>query len=170
MKETPGEYKRRILRFVRNRNPLEVQAATPAALSRLTRGVPQHRLRQRPAPGKWSVAEILAHLSEAELVGGYRLRMILGAPGTAIQAYDQDSWAKTGSYARRNPRESLALFTALRRANLALLRTLRPAEWKRHGMHAERGRESISQITRMFAGHDLNHLAQIKRILGRGNN
>ena len=167
MQETPQQYTKRILGYVEGRKPLKVQAATPRKIERLVKGVSRKRLAKRPAPGKWSVAEILAHLSETELVGGYRIRTILGANGTPIQAFDQDEWAKAGNYARRNAAESMALFRTLREANLALLGSLRPAQWKQYGMHAERGKESVEKIVRMFAGHDLNHLAQIKRILAK---
>lgn len=165
MQETTQEYIKRMLSYTDGENPMKVQAATPNKLAKLVRGVPRTRLTKRPAPGKWSVGEILAHLSDTELVGGYRVRTILGAPGTPIQAYDQDKWAEAGGYARRDPRESLALFSTLREANLKLLKSLRPEQWKQSGMHAERGEESIEKIVRMFAGHDRNHIQQIERIL-----
>jgi hypothetical protein len=53
----------------------------------------------------------------------------------------------------------------LRETNLALLRTLTPEQWKHYGIHSERGQETIEHVVRMFAGHDLNHIAQIERIL-----
>ena len=168
MKETPQEYTKRILGYLRAQNPIAVQRSTPARIERLTQGVRRRRLMRRPAPGKWSVAEILAHLAETELVGGYRMRMILSANGTPIQAFDQNKWAEAGKYARRDPRQSLALFRGLRAANLALLRLLRPAQWQNYGMHAERGKESIAHIVGLYAGHDLNHLMQIERILKPG--
>jgi hypothetical protein len=134
-------------------------------LERLVKGVPASRLRKRPAPDKWSVSEILAHLADAEIVIGWRIRSILGAPGTPIQAYDQDAWAAAGNYAKRDPRKSIEQFRAMRDANLAFYKSLRPEQWKQSGMHAERGEESIERIARMIAGHDINHILQIERIL-----
>ena len=93
------------------------------------------------------------------------MRQILGAPGTPIQAYDQDSWATTGHYEEREPQKSLQLIRTLREANLALLKSLAPEQWKQYGRHAERGEESIERIARMMAGHDLNHLKQLEKIL-----
>jgi hypothetical protein len=60
---------------------------------------------------------------------------------------------------------SLRLLRALREADLALLKSLRPEQWKQFGMHAERGEESIETLLRIGAGHDLNHLMQIEAIL-----
>jgi DinB superfamily len=165
MKETAQQYTQRIVGYMEGKQPLAVQAATPKKLERLIKGVSSAKLRKRPAPGKWSVSEILAHLSEAEIVGGFRMRLILGAPGTPVAAFDQDAWVTSGHYDKRDPRKSLELFRAVREGNLALLKSLTPEQWKHYGMHAERGQESIEHITRMFAGHDINHLLQIESIL-----
>jgi len=165
MNETPQEYTQRMLGNVKGLDPLKVEAGTAKKLERLIQGVPASKLRKRPAPGKWSVAEILAHLAESEIVRGWRMRQILGAPGTAIQAFDQDSWAAAGHYDKRDPRKSLELFRVLREANLALLKSLTPEQWKHHGMHAERGVETIEHMSCMMAGHDLNHLGQVERIV-----
>ncbi len=119
MHETPQEYTRRILANVGGLDPLTVQAETPAKLERLVKGLPISRLRERPAPGKWSVSEILAHLADAELVTAWRLRQILGAPGTPIQAYDQDSWAAAGITSSATRKSLSQLIRTLREANLA---------------------------------------------------
>ena len=165
MNETPKQYTQRVVGYVEGKQPLAVQAATARKLERLIKGIPTGKLRKRPAPDKWSVGEILAHLADAEIVGGFRMRLILGAPGTPIAAFDQDSWVTSGHYAKRDPRKSLEQFRAIREANLTLLNSLTPEQWKQYGTHSERGQETIEHIVRMFAGHDLNHLQQIERIL-----
>lgn len=167
MRETPQQYTQRIFAYMDGKEPLSVQASTAKKLERLIKSVPSAKLRKRPAPDKWSVCEILAHLADAEIVGGFRMRLILGAPGTAIVAFDQDSWAMSGHYAKRDPRKSLEQFRAVREANLSLLKSLTPEQWKHYGMHSERGQESIEHVVRMFAGHDLNHMKQIEAILGK---
>lgn len=166
MQETPQEYIQRMLGNVEGQDPLKVEAATPKKLERLIKGVPAAKLRKRPAPGKWSAAEILAHLADSEIVRGWRMRQILGAPGTPIQAYDQDSWAAAGHYEKRDPRKSLEIFRVVREANLVLLKSLTKEQWKHYGMHAERGQETIEHIVRLNAGHDINHTRQVERIVG----
>jgi hypothetical protein len=165
MNETPQQYTQRITAHTEGKQPLAVQGATAKKLERLIKGVPTSRLRRRPAPDKWSVSEILAHLADAEIVIGFRMRLILGAPGSPVTAYDQDSWATSGHYEKRDPRKSVEQFGVLRDANLALLRSLAPRQWKHYGMHSERGQETIEHIVRMTAGHDINHLQQVERIL-----
>jgi len=165
MKETIQQYMQRISGYTEGKQPLAVQASTAKKLERLIKGKSTAKLRKRPALDKWSVSEILAHLADAETVGSFRMRLVLGAPGTPIVAFDQDAWVISGHYEKRDPRKSLELFRALREANLALLKSLTPEQWKHYGMHSERGQESIERIVQMFAGHDINHLLQIERIL-----
>jgi hypothetical protein len=165
MKETPQEYTKRITGHVVGQEPLKVQAATAKKLERLIKGVPAGKLRKRPAAEKWSVAEIVAHLADTEIAGGWRMRAILGAPGTPVEAFNQDSWVIACHYEKRDLRKALEQFRVVREANLALLKTLTREQWKHFGMHAERGEETIEHIARMFAGHDLNHIQQIERIL-----
>ena len=167
MPETPQEYRQRILNNLQGQDSLKVQAATAGKLARLVAGASKQKLAKRPAPGKWSSNEILAHLAECEVVFGYRLRAILGAPGTPIQAFDQDKWAASEDYAGRDAKKSVALFRAVRAANLDLLHALKPEQWKHFGMHSERGEETIETISLMMAGHDLNHLRQVEALVGR---
>jgi len=167
MKETPQQYTQRILSYTEGKEPLAVQTATADRLAQLIEGVSASELRRRPAPEKWSVSEIIAHLADGEIVGGFRVRFILGSPGAPIVAYDQDQWVTSGHYEKRDPQNSLELFRVLREANLALLDSLTPEQWTQYGIHSERGQESIEHIVRMFAGHDINHLQQIEKILAR---
>ena len=104
MIETVPQYMQRILGYAEGQQPLKIQAASAKKLERLLKGVPAAKLRKRPAPDKWSVAEIMAHLADSEIVTSFRLRQILGTPGTPIPAYDQDAWAKSGRYEKRDAR------------------------------------------------------------------
>ena len=168
MQETPQQYTQRMLNHSKGRDPLRLQQAAPRKLAALTKGLSRKQLARRPGPGKWSIGEILAHLADAELVIGYRLRLILAANGTAIQAFDQDAWAATFNYSRRDPKISLETFRALRENNLRLLSSVPRGSWKNYGEHQERGKETVDHIVRMMAGHDLNHLLQAEKIAKPG--
>ena len=165
MNETAQEYTARILGYQEGQEPLKIQRTTAKKIERLIKGVPAKKLMTRPEPTKWSVAEIIAHLADTELVGGFRVRLILGENGVAIQAFDQDVWAEKFEYRKRDPKKSLASFRALRENNLALSESIPKSMWDNYGMHSERGKETITRVVHMFAGHDLNHLGQIERIL-----
>jgi len=167
MQETPQQYIQRILGFIDGKDPLQVQRDTPKKLQKLVKPLSKKQLTQKPEPGKWSIAEILAHLADAELVGGWRMRLILANNGVSLQPFDQDVWAETFAYAKRDPAASLETFRVLRENNLTMLKALPRNLWENHGMHQERGKETITHIVRMFAGHDLNHLAQVENIKKR---
>ena len=166
MLETPQAYIGRILSFVENREPLDVLASTAARLRTLITGRTRDELSHRPDPSRWSTIQILAHLADAEVVASWRLRSIVASNGVPLQPFDQNTWASTFKYADTDPFESLQLFDVTRAANLALLRRIDPALRANHGMHAERGKETVEHLVRLYAGHDLNHLAQIERLLG----
>jgi uncharacterized damage-inducible protein DinB len=146
-------------------DPLKVQAMMAGKIAKLMKGASRAKLTKPPAPGKWSVAGILAHIADTEIVAGYRMRAVLGNPGGPIAAFDQDKWAAAEDYARHDPKLSLETYRTLRDANLRMLKRLKPEQWKQFGIHAERGEESIERIAWMMAGHDLNHLRQIETIL-----
>jgi len=164
MQETPQQYMQRILAYSQGQDPLRTQQATHRKLVSLTKRVSKKQIARRPGPGKWSIAEILAHLADVELVIGYRLRLILAANGTPIQAFDQDTWAETFDYGRRDPKVSLETFRVLRENNLGLLKSVPRHSWENYGMHEERGKETVNHIARMIAGHDLNHIVQVEKI------
>ena len=156
MNETPYEYTQRILKHMAGKQPMGVQAATPKKLARLIKGVSTAKLRKRPAPGKSSVSEIITHLSDTELVGGFRMRLILGAPGTPVAAFDQDAWVTSGHYDKRDPRKSLEQFRMLRETNLALLKNpLTPQQWETLRF-ARRARSGVDREVSFgnVAGHD----------------
>jgi DinB superfamily len=153
-----------ILDLLGTQDPMQVLHATPAALRRAIDGLPSVVLRQPERVGKWSIAQVLQHLADSDLVWGWRVRLILAHDRPAITGYDQDLWAERLRYELADPAESLATFDALRGANLRLLERATAADLARVGVHAERGEESVEHMLGLYAGHDLLHLRQIARI------
>jgi uncharacterized damage-inducible protein DinB len=164
MPETPQQYTQRILGHVDGQDAIKVQRATAAKLKKLIHGLTPRQLKWKPEPGKWSIAEILAHLSDAEIVGSWRMRLTIGASGTTIHPFDQDVWASVFQYGKRDAKQSLEVFRVLRENNLAMLKALPQESWQNYGMHQERGKETIAHLVRMFAGHDTNHMRQVEGI------
>ena len=163
--ETQMQYKARILGLMEGKDPVAVQCETAAELEKLIEGIPAEKLTKRPTPEKWSVAEVLAHLAEAEITSSWRYRQMLEHDGCSLPGYDQNLWNRLGSYASRKPEDSLQQFRLLRDANLQMLSKLTPEEWQKHGIHTERGRMTVQELAVQIAGHDINHVAQIKAIL-----
>jgi len=123
------------------------------------------RAEQAPAPGKWSAREILCHLADCELVFAYRLRQTLAENHHVIQPFDQDQWAR--NYAAYTVSQALALFSAAREWNLALLRSVSPEAMEKQVTHPERGTMTFRTMVETMGGHDINHLRQIEAIAGK---
>jgi len=164
----PGttDYLTRIRDYAQGKDPLEMQKQAAAVLAELVAKASDEQLTRRPGKGKWSVGEILAHLAEDEIATAWRYRQMVEHTGVELAAFDQDLWARMGDYASRVPRDSLALFRLLRDANLQFLQRISPEQWQCFGIHAERGRITIKDLVVHMAGHDANHIRQIRTILG----
>jgi hypothetical protein len=165
MPETAAEYIHRILGYVEGQDAMKVQRSTASKLKKSIQGLTPKQLKWRPEPTKWSIAEILAHLADAEIVASWRMRSVIGENGIPIQPFDQDAWASAFEYQKRDAQRSLDLFRLLRENNLAMLNEIPHEKWEYYGMHLERGKESIAHLSRMFAGHDVNHVLQVERIV-----
>lgn len=159
-------YLDRIRSLAADKDPLAMQRETPEVIASMIEGLPEARLRQRPEPQKWSIVEIVAHLAEDELVTSWRYRQMIETPGCALAGFDQDLWEQIGKYRTWSMDEALGMFRLLRQANLRMLQGLSPEQWQAFGVHAERGRITVQDLARHMAGHDLNHVEQIRRIVG----
>ena len=155
-------YTSRMIGFLGDRPPLEVLAASPARLEELYKGLQRSGLDQSYEPGKWTAAELFAHLADVEMVLGFRMRQALAEPNHHIQVMDQDAWARP--YKRQDPALAVKSFAALRAWNLSLIRLLTEEDLRRVVIHPERGEESLGIMVKLLAGHDLNHQAQLARI------
>lgn len=152
-------------KFLDGRPVAAILAGTPGALEQLMASIGPVRCAETPAPGKWSPAQIAAHLADCELVFGFRLRQTVAEDGPTIQPFDQDKWART--YVDVEAGQSLVAFTALRRWNLRFLDAVLPAAAGRTMTHPERGTMTFQQVMETMAGHDLNHLQQLEKIAKR---
>ena len=148
MQETAQQYIQRILGHVEGQDAIKVQRTTAAKLKKLTHGLTPKQLKWKPEPGKWSIAEIVAHLADAEIVASWRMRSVLGSewhqpssPSTRM------SWASVFQYGKRDAKQSLEVFRVLRENNLAMLKALpretlgqlRHAPGARQGNHCASG-------------------------------
>jgi hypothetical protein len=158
------EYLEHIRALSQNKDPIVAQAGTIDAIAALLRDTPESKVSRRMQPDKWSIVEIIAHLAEDELVTSWRYRQMIESPGCDLRGFDQDLWAVYGRYQEWNLADAFTMFRLLRVANLRMLERLTDEEWQRHGIHQERGRITVLDLARHMAGHDANHLQQIRRL------
>jgi len=137
----------------------------PALLREAFAAVPVDARRWRPAPGKWSAHEIVAHCADSETVSATRIRYLVGEDRPAIQGYDQDRWARTFDYHALPLDLSLAQVASVRAWTAALLRTLPDAAWDRAGTHTEMPGASygVAMWLEIYAEHLEIHARQLRR-------
>jgi hypothetical protein len=155
-------YAKQLTLYVVDKTPLQVFEATPKEISKTIRGLTKNQLQKSIKKGKWSIAQIVAHLTDGEIVLSYRFRKVISEPGSKIEFYNQNKWSENLHYEKADCKKKLALFSAIRKENVELLKSLSSKEWKRFGMHSERGKETIEKMLLLYAGHDMNHLKQIE--------
>ncbi len=157
-----AEYIRLLTALVGDQDPLEVLSDLTGRLTACIADVPEADLEKPEAPGKWSIAQVVDHLADTELVYGYRVRMALTTEAPRFEDYDQERWAER--FSGIPLRESMGQLESLRKVNLKFLSQLTEDDLRRAGIHSKRGKESVRQMLYLWAGHDLVHLRQIERI------
>jgi hypothetical protein len=157
-------YQELLLTLLGEDEPDFVQEHTEAAVRSVLKDAGSD-LRRRPASAEWSVMELIGHLADAEMVMSARYRWTLSQDGPPLLGYDQDLWVTRLRHQDGQPDELLAVFSALRAANLRLWRRSSADDRQRVAMHAERGPESYELMFRMLAGHDRFHLNQMRDTL-----
>jgi hypothetical protein len=137
------EYRQELLASLAGDDPVAVLRATLDEVPRLVSGATAEQLSRAPAAGEWSPRQVLNHLADTDLVYGTRIRMIVTQDRPTIVGYDQDAWTERFGGLDTTPLETIERWQTLRRANLRMYESLRPAEWERVGLHSERGEESV---------------------------
>src|SRR5580704_11671024 len=127
-----------------SRDPLATIAETAGRLRGLMEKIGAERIGQPIAPGKWSPREIACHLADCELAFSFRLRQALAEDGPVLQPFDQDRWAD--NYAAYDAAAALAVFSAVRAWNVALLGALPKEAFARKVSHPERGEMTFQTI------------------------
>jgi len=157
-------YIRALLELLGDQDPLATMRATPDELERGLADVSSELARRPEAPGKWSMAEVVQHLADSDLVLGFRMRLVLAHDRPVLTGYDQEAWATRLRYREVDPARALRQFRVLREANLELLARMPDSDLDRVGQHTERGEESVRHMVRLYAAHDLVHRNQLQRV------
>jgi hypothetical protein len=135
-----------------------------AVMEDALRDLPEAALDRAPAPGKWTIRQLAAHVADAELVVCGRFRWVAAEPGSPLKAFDQDRWAAALGYERQSPQQALELFRALRRVTAAMLRSLPESAWAHIGCHEQRGELSLETLVESYGGHAEHHARQIQQL------
>jgi hypothetical protein len=150
-------------------NAVPVLRATPDVLRAWLADLPDTWTQSNEGPETWNAVDIVGHLIHGERTDWMpRLELIL-AHGDSRAFTPFDLFAQFRESQGQNLPELLDTFAELRRSNLARLESLRlaAADFGRAGLHPELGPVTLGQLLATWVVHDLNHLAQIARVMGR---
>lgn len=150
--------------FVGSNDPYPILESTVDKIRELTAGLTPEEISTPPAPGKWSIHQIVAHLADCELVNKVRVRFILFENNPPLPAWDQDQWMNGWMRENETYAQSLERFRVLRESTLRLFRATPQHDLRRTGVHPERGVQMAGDFIILNAGHDVNHLSQIREI------
>jgi len=142
---------------------VEQYARGPGRIREALARVPHEALQWRPAPGKWSVHEVVVHCADSETNAALRIRYLLAEPEPLIVGYDQDAWARLFDYHAQSLEEALAAAAAARDRTVPLLRRMTDADWAKAGQHTESGPYAAEDWLRIYAVHLEGHARQIER-------
>ena len=129
--------------------PLLVQAASSLS---------PEQARERPIPGTWSIAEVVAHLLDSDLVLADRMKRIIAEDSPTLQAFDENAWIDRLDSNAMPVDEAAALFAAHRRWMVRVLKARDEAAFARSGVHSEAGRQTLAEILARATNHLDHHL------------
>lgn len=134
---------------------------TPGLLELLLRDVPQELLEWKPAPERWSIAEVLAHMAVIEQLYEQRARRIVLDESPLLPPYVPPEEA---AVRKKTAGQHLERFVGLRRAFVFYLHSVPSTAAARTGRHHEMGAITLSQMLHELANHDLGHFRQIAEL------
>jgi DinB superfamily len=152
------------------RKHLDAAEKSPEQIAAAVSGLPDKTLRFKPAPDKWCILEIVAHLADMELLYAHRMRQMLADKKPVIAPIDQDDWARNLGYMSESPAELIALYGLNRHHNLQLLRRIKPQDLDKSAFHPElQTNVTLAEYVARMGTHGANHLEQIERLKKQAN-
>ena len=147
------------------RENIEAAEKSPKQIAAAVSGLPDKIMRYKPAPDKWCILEILAHLADMELLYAHRMRQMLADKRPVLAPIDQEDWAKNLGYLEESPAELVALYGLNRHHNLQLLRRIKPYDLDKSAYHPELQKNvTVAEYVERMGTHGANHLQQIERL------
>ncbi len=125
---------------------------------------PKKMWQWKPAPEKWSIHEVIIHITDSEANSFVRCRRFVAEPGSGVYGYDENKWAKNLDYHSQNIEESVELFKQLRKASYDLIKTVNEKMWQTATVqHSENGVMKFEQWLKVYEEHIPVHIRQMQR-------
>ena len=143
---------------------IERYASGAEEVARALESFPASALTRRAFPDKWSAAEIVHHLADAEMTAAIRLRRLMVEDHPVIHAYDQEAFASKLRYRERDILPALDALRSALATTVQLLRAMSDEEWLKSGWHTESGLYSAERWLETNADHVHQHAEQIRTL------
>jgi hypothetical protein len=130
----------------------------PSLIEAIVEHLSEEQLKTRCEPGKWSILEVVCHLTDFEIVYADRIKRILAEDNPTLFGGDPDDFAKTLAYHDRNLKTELVLIEAIRAHVAEILKTLSSDQWEFTGTHSVDGPISIVELVERITNHIPHHL------------
>lgn len=153
-----------------DRSLIEKYAADASVPRRAIEGLSDKDLNALPIPGTWSIQQIVVHLMDSDLIASDRMKRLIAMDNPTITAYDETAFSQKLNYDKTDVRLAAEIFEKNRILHAALLRSLPDAAFNRTGNHTERGKITLADLVKMYAGHvdsHMKHLRKKREMLGK---
>lgn len=132
--------------------------AGPQLLRQAVAGMSREELLARPIPGKWSTLEVICHLADFEIVGADRIKRVIAENEPTLFGGDENVFAARLAYHERDAGEELLLIETIRKQVARILRTLKPEDFQRRGIHSEAGPLTLEGFVQRSIKHIPHHV------------
>ena len=161
----PDEYKSfftgYIQRVPENTDIIALLTSQPDELRKLLQNVSDKQANSRPAPGEWSIKEIMGHINDTERIFTYRALRISRNDPTPLPGFEQNDYIIATDFNARSLSDLLDEFTFQRRANILCFKPLSAEETARRGV-ASHAPISSRALLFVMAGHVMHHIESLK--------
>jgi hypothetical protein len=156
-------YYAKYINLVPNGNILTILEEQIQETSSFLTSITEEQGLKRYVPEKWSIKEVIGHLTDSERIFAYRALRFARGDKTPLPGFESDDYVEPGRFDKRNWTGLIKEFEAVRRATLELYEPLDEEAWKRQGV-ANNDAVSVRALAYIIAGHELHHVKLIKEL------
>lgn len=143
---------------------IEIYGAAYAQLVAALKRFPREMWQYRPAPGGWTIHEIIVHITDSEANSYVRCRRLLAEPGSMVLGYDEAKWAQALYYHEQSTEDALQLFQWLRLTSYKLIKDAPEAVWSNTVQHSEEGVMTMDAWLDVYTRHVRDHIEQMEGV------
>ena len=141
---------------------IDAYLAGPKLLRQAVAGMTREQLLARPVAGKWSTLEVICHLADFDPILCDRMKRVIAEEKPSLIGADEKHFAAKLAYHDRDLEEELNIIEKGRSQMARILRTLRPADYERIGIHSERGALTLERLLELATKHIPHHVQFIQ--------